>query len=85
MPPDQLHANFHDVARELRKIARGVVAKGCSVELDLTLQYADMERYQAAHAELAREICQDDQARKLWYSMDNDRVPKDDLPDSEGD
>ena len=68
--PDQIRTDLDDVSRELSKIAEGAVKKGCIVELDVTLQDTDMERFYAAHAKLAREICQDERMRELWYSQE---------------
>lgn len=72
IPPSQLQPDLDDVARGLSEIAGDVRKEGCNVELDLTLQDIDMERYQAAHVKLAREICQDEETRKLWYTIDYD-------------
>ena len=69
MPPEQLHPDLGVVARRLRKVA-GVYyrQRDTSVELRRILHHADMERYQAVHAKLAKEICRDEQARKLWFT-----------------
>lgn len=70
--PDQLHPNLDDVTDALCQIVVDAMDLGCSVELDVALQHTDLERYQAAHAKLMKEIWQDEQARKLWYTMDDD-------------
>ena len=69
MPPDQVHLDLDVVARRLRRIAGEYYSRrDTSVELHCTLEHADMERYQAVHAKLAKEICRDEQARKLWFT-----------------
>ena len=64
-PLDQLNPDLNSAVQELSKIGGDFELR--DVELDLVLQHTDMERYQAAHAALAREISQDARTRELWF------------------
>lgn len=64
-PPDHFDLDPDSVTAEV-----GSIASGCPDDLglgDLTVQPTDIARFQAVHAKLARDICGDGQARKLWY------------------
>ena len=65
MPLDELHLDLDSAARQLSEVAEDMADLEGSARLDLTLQDADMERYQAAHVKLAKEVCRDEQAREL--------------------
>ena len=64
-PLDQLAPDMESVTQELSKY--GELNLLHDVRLDFTLQHTDMERYQAAHAALAGEICQDERTREVWF------------------
>ena len=69
MPLDQLHPDLDVVALRLRTVAIVYGVFNISgVKLPLTLQHTDIERYQAVHAKLAKEVCRDKQAKKLWFT-----------------
>ena len=72
IPPDQLNLDLNTVAHELETLAEDVEwpqGGESPLTLDLNLQHSALERYQAAHAKLAKKVCRDERTKKLWFAM----------------